>query len=150
MRPPAFPRLAVACVAAGLLVPAGAGAADAPVLGSAAFAPNGGEGWGTVKPREIFNGGAPSGSVRQIQWTGWGRSLARGTGKMPIYRPAGGYYRTLGRVQLKAYRLGRCPGSTRLAYRSLKFRAVQKPGGRYGRWYRWSGASSLCSSPFGG
>ena len=153
MRPPNALRASLlggaATAGALVLLAAPASGAQRIVLGSPTFAPNG-TGWGTVKPREIFNGGAPSGSARHLRWRNWGGRIARATGKMPIYRPSGGYYRRLGDVQLKAYDRSPCaPGGPR-AYRRLKVRVVDKPGGRYGRWFRWSGARTICVSPFGG
>src|SRR5579872_2840325 len=50
------------------------------------------EGWGTVRPSRIFNGGDPSGLVTQIHWTSWGGSVAVGHGLNSIFAPQGGYY----------------------------------------------------------
>ena len=33
------------------------------------------QGWGTVRPRMIFNGGVPSGKAWHLEWNGWGRAL---------------------------------------------------------------------------
>jgi hypothetical protein len=133
--------LALACAGA-----AAAGAAANPVLGAKAFAAPYGTGWGTVEPTEIFNGGDPSGSVRDIKWTGWGNPSAIGYGLNPIFKPHGGYYRKPARVELRATALGRC--GSRRAYTRLEIRAPKKPGGKLGKWTSWSGAKTICKSPF--
>lgn len=38
------------------------------------------QGFGQVKPREIFYGGDPTGLVCDIHWQSWGGRIARGTG----------------------------------------------------------------------
>ena len=67
-----------------------AAAQEAPVLGSPDYVTNG-EGFGSVAPKAVYNGGVPSGLVSGIRWTGWGEPTARGEGKGSIYRPQGGY-----------------------------------------------------------
>ncbi|WP_320669246.1 hypothetical protein [Patulibacter defluvii] len=115
------------------------------VLGSAAYAPNG-SGFGTAKPRVIFNGGAPSGRVERIRWRGWGHAVTYGRGYIPIYRPNGGYYARLGRIELRASGRGTCPGTNgQRAYLKLRARAVSKPGGRLGKWFSWSGSRRICT-----
>jgi hypothetical protein len=116
------------------------------VLGSSAFAPNG-QGFGTSKPRTIFNGGVPSGLVTKIRWSHWGSAHATGVGKNAIYRPEGGYYARLATIHLRASRRGRCPDSDQPAYLRLEARVPAKPGGRLGRWFLWSGARTICSFP---
>ena len=78
-----------------------------PVLGAKAFAPMG-EGFGTVAPPKIFNGGDPSGLVSNITWHHWGSRTATGWGKTSIFKPHGGYYPQQVRAELRASRLGRC------------------------------------------
>lgn len=38
------------------------------------------QGFGRVKPREIYYGGDPTGCVWDIRWRSWGSRVARGTG----------------------------------------------------------------------
>jgi hypothetical protein len=123
-----------------------AGAAANPVLGAKAFAAPYGSGWGTAEPREIFNGGDPSGSVRNIKWSGWGNPSAIGHGLNPIFKPHGGYYRKPARVELRATDLGKC--GLQAAYTRLEIRAPKHPGGKLGKWMSWAGAKTICKSPF--
>lgn len=113
------------------------------VLGSANFAPNG-EGFGTSKPRTIFNGGVPSGLVTQIRWRRWGSAHAIGFGKNAIYKPRGGYYARKATIELRASRRGRCPDSDVPAYLHLDARVPSRPGGKLGRWFSWAGARTIC------
>ena len=113
------------------------------VLGSSAFAPNG-KGFGTAKPRTIFNGGVPSGLVTQIRWRRWGTALATGVGKNAIYRPEGGYYARKATIKLRATRRGRCPDSDQPAYLRLEARVPSHPGGKLGPWFSWAGAKTIC------
>lgn len=116
------------------------------VLGAKAFAPQG-NGFGTVKPRKIFNGGDPSGLVSNITWSHWGSATATAAGKTSIFKPQGGYYHTLVRAQLKASNLGHCTANGPLAYRRLQIRVPSRPGGRLGRWLLWSGSKTICTFP---
>jgi hypothetical protein len=117
---------------------------DRVVLGSEEFAPNG-KGFGKPKPRTIFNGGVPSGLVEKIRWKQWGNATARGRGLGNQYKPGGGYYRKPVKVRLRATRIGTCPGSDRRAYTKLRARFQKRPGGRFGKWFSWSGADTICS-----
>ncbi|MFA4927050.1 MAG: hypothetical protein WC558_00930 [Patulibacter sp.] len=137
---------AVAGLALGGLVAGGTAASAAPpvVLGVPGLMGEHAIGWGTVKPREIYNGGVPSGSIRKITWRRWGTRTAYGSGMTPIYSPRGGYYTTLGRARLRAYDRGSCTPGGPLVYRKLKVRTVEKPGGRLGKWFLWGGMTSLC------
>src|SRR5580658_6778909 len=40
-----------------------------------------GVGFGKVAPREVFNGGDPTGLVTAITWHGWGKKAAVGAGR---------------------------------------------------------------------
>lgn len=71
---------------------------DAPVLGSKRFAPNG-QGFGTVRPRRIFNGGDASGLIKRIHWRHWGRDVAATRG------------RSMDWVSVRSSSLGCCRGS---------------------------------------
>ncbi|MBS1892177.1 MAG: hypothetical protein JST59_12850 [Actinobacteria bacterium] len=123
-----------------------AGAAADPVLGAKAFAAPYGKGFGTAEPKEIFNGGDPSGSVRDIKWTGWGNPSAIGYGLNPIFKPHGGYYRKPARIELRATALGKC--GKQAAYTKLEVRVPKKPGGKLGKWFSWSGAKTICKPPY--
>jgi hypothetical protein len=134
--------VAAALVALSSAAPAIAGANV--VLGAKAFAPNG-KGWGTSEPAEIFNGGDPSGLITGVRWSSWGGSMAVGSGRNPIFKPHGGYYRKPVAIELKASGLGRCDGQA--AYTRLSVREPKRPGGQLGPWRPWSGASSICVAP---
>jgi hypothetical protein len=123
-----------------------AAAAANPVLGAKAFAAPDGKGFGTAEPAEIFNGGDPSGSVRQIEWSGWGNPSAIGYGLNPIFKPHGGYYRKAARIELRATGLGKC--GKRAAYTKLEARVPKKPGGKLGKWFSWTGAKTICKPPY--
>jgi len=114
------------------------------VLGSKSFAGPAGVGWGAREPREIFNGGDPSGMVQSITWTNWGRAIAIGYGESSIFKPRGGYYPSLVRVELRATVLGRCSPDGPLAYEHLTVREPARPGGALGGWVTWSNRRSLC------
>lgn len=128
------------------IVAASAGAAADPVLGSKAFTAPAGAGFGTAEPSAIFNGGDPSGSVTKIHWTGWGNPTAIGYGLNPIFKPAGGYYAKLARIELRATDLGKC--GARAAYTKLEARLPKHPGGKLGKWFLWSGAKTICKPPY--
>ena len=138
--------LAAAALTVAGAIPVAGAASSAPVLGAKAYAHNG-SGFGAAHPKLFSNGGDPSGVVSHIAWRHWGAAHADGTGKNALFRPEGGYYATLGTVTLRAYDLGHCPGSHRLAYRRLKFRAPAVPGGQLGPWTSWSGAKTICTAP---
>ncbi len=72
------------------------------VLGAKEFMGRDGEGWGSAHPSRIFNGGDPSGLVKDIRWTSWGPSTALGTGENAIFKPGGGYYAQLATISLRA------------------------------------------------
>jgi hypothetical protein len=122
------------------------GAAPAPTLGAKAFAAPYGEGWGTVRPAAIFNGGDPSGSVTDIHWRSWGGPTAIGWGRNPIFKPGGGYFAHPVAAELKASALGHC--GARRAYTRLQIRVPKRPGGPLGPWQLWSGAASICKPPY--
>jgi hypothetical protein len=116
----------------------------APLLGSKDFAGPYGAGFGAIKPKRIYNGGVPSGLVEKIRWRRWGKPVAIGWGLGHGYRPSGGYYAKHIRIKFRAKRIGYCQGSNWPAYTRLLVRAQKKPGGRFGRWFSWSGSSSIC------
>lgn len=98
-----------------------------------------GMGWGTYKPREVFNGGDPSGDVSAISWKGWGKPIAYGFGKNPIFKPGGGYYPLPVVIELRVSNLGHCMPGGPLAYRRLATREPSQPGGKLGPWISWGG-----------
>jgi hypothetical protein len=118
---------------------------EVPVLGSKQFSEPYGAGFGRAEPEVIFNGGDPSGEVSEIHWRSWGGQVAIGYGRNPIFRPQGGYYRKLGRVELRANVLGKCAGKP--AYTRLEIRAPKRPGAKLGQWVLWSGAKTICEAP---
>jgi hypothetical protein len=91
-------------------------------------------GWGTAAPRYLTLGGVPSGVIRKIRWTRWGRPTATGVGESWTYTPKGGYYAQPVRVELRAFAVGRCAPRGSLAYRRLVVRKQVRPGGQFGRW----------------
>ena len=116
------------------------------VLGSKYFitAPERGIGWGTARPKTIFNGGDPSGYVDKIRWTTWGGKVAIGGGLTSIFKPGGGYYATPGRIELKALDIGLCYAGGPRTYTKLIASTASRPGGRLGAWFLWGGQKSLC------
>jgi len=113
-------------------------AAQSPVLGIKGLMLHG-HGWGQSRPREIYNGGVPSGIAQDIRWRRWGSATARGVGLHPTYRPEGGYFRSLGVIQLKASKLGTCPDAPgKRAYTRLVTRSQIRPRGPFGDWYPWT------------
>ena len=144
--------LAVAPLAMGLGLPgagaSGAASATEPVLGSPSFLAPHGEGWGTARPHEIFNGGDPAGDASRIHWRHWGEDEAVGRGLIPIFRPGGGYYARPGSIVLYAEALGSCPDGTN-AYTRLYFRVAHRPGQAPGRHrHPWaSDDGNICTSP---
>ena len=116
------------------------------VLGAHKFAPNG-SGFGAAHPDLIFNGGAPSGAVRNIHWSNWGGKVTKARGLGAGYKPSGGYYAKPIKIRLRADRIRRCRPHGPLAYTRLLVKAEKKPGtGDFTRWLRWSGAKTICST----
>ena len=130
---------AIVCLAA----PSAAGAFHASVvLGGKVYGAPNGEGWGTVRPEFIYNGGDASGSITDVHWTSWGGPIAIGFGKHPEFKPRGGYYRRPFPAKLKAMKIGSCEGHS--AYLRLLLREPRRPGGPLGPWRSWSGSSTIC------
>jgi hypothetical protein len=127
---------------------AASGATVVPVLGSAAFAGPNGEGWGTARPAKVYNGGDPSGLVREIHWVTWGGKTATGFGLNLIFKPHGGYYSRPVIIELLASGLGRCSAGGPPAYSRLSVRAPERPEAQLGPWSSWSGAETLCKFGF--
>jgi hypothetical protein len=125
--------------------PPTAPAARGVVLGEHGFL-NGRMGWGSAHPDQIDVGGDPALVIRRIRWRGWGRPQARGVGRAPAFNLRGGsWYPRLVRVELQAYKLGRCQGSGPRAYRNLRLRMPPRPGAPMGPWFvLGGGATGLC------
>jgi len=102
-----------------------------------------GIGWGTAHPRLIFNGGDPSGGARHLEWRDWGAPVAYARGLAVIPRPGGNFYPKLGRIELRAWGLGRCAQRGPRAYTRLLAREAP-PGGPLSGWEPWSGWRSIC------
>jgi len=117
------------------------------VLGSKSYRVPDGQGWGTIKPRMIYNGGDPNGWVGGIHWQRWGQKSAMGWGSTWIFKPTGGYYTTGVRAELRATDIGRCSARGPLAYRRLYAREPSRPGGPIGRWFPWSTTGNICQAP---
>jgi len=117
----------------GVRCPAAAAAPHRPVLGSTTFIPRIGVGWGTYKPKRIFNGGDPAGLIYGITWTSWGQPDAYGYGTG-----------ILGTTELRAFDLGRCTTNGLRAYRFLDVRQPSKSGGKLGGWSSWNDNQTIC------
>jgi len=116
------------------------------VLGKAQLFPSG-AGWGTARPRVIFNGGTRNSRAWNLRWSGWGTASAHARGLTWIYRPDGGYYPRPAAIELRATRIGRCAANSPRAYRYLEARSAVRPGGPLGRWYAWGGWGRICQRP---
>jgi len=98
--PAAFPAAALASSAHG-----------EPTLGLLTGTFANGSGFGQVEPREVFNGGDPTGLVISITWHNWGRSQAVGTGRSLYVAPGQPVARgTIEPVRIVAFDLGTCNG----------------------------------------
>lgn len=142
--------IGVALVAAGCGSSQAATTASTAVLGSAVFAGPNGEGWGTVRPAKVYNGGDASGQIREIHWTSWGGKTAIGYGLNAIFKPHGGYYPQPVIVEVRASGLGKCTSDGPPAYTHLSVRSPTKPDGPLGAWHAWeySPSKGLCEFGF--
>lgn len=85
-------------------------AAPEPVLGHP-WAPYQ-QGYGTVRPTNVFNGGDPTGAVSHIRWQNWGAATAIGTGTS-VYVWPGTAVASNGPMpgaRIVAFHLGSCRG----------------------------------------
>lgn len=92
-------------------------AKSVPILGGP-FAPDQ-EGYGTVRPPNVFNGGSPSGRISDITWSTWGQREAVGNGMGWYQGPedpdvASGSSEP---ARIVAWDLGKCQG--KYAYRKV-------------------------------
>jgi hypothetical protein len=95
-------------------------------------------GWGRRRPKELFNGGDPSGLISSIGWSSWGGRVASGHGKNAVFKPSGGYYGHLVTIRLRAKDPGPCGASGRIAYHHLYVSSPSRPGGKFGKWQIWT------------
>jgi hypothetical protein len=96
------------------------------------------EGWGTVRPTHLYNGGDPSGDITAITWSSWGGAVAIGQGKNSIFSPKGGYYRHPVRILLRAKDPTECGSSGGFDYKHLYVREPHRPHGKLGKWKIWT------------
>jgi hypothetical protein len=94
--------------------------APVPTLGQPAGVFAHGQGFGQVKPTEIFNGGDPTGLVTHVVWTSWGGAQAIATGISDYVGPgqtvAGGKEEP---ATVVAFNLGTCDG--KLMYQAVEW-----------------------------
>jgi hypothetical protein len=99
---------------------------EVPTLGRS-WAPDQ-DGYGTVRPSHIFNGGDPTGDVTDLHWKSWGARRAVGHGVSDYVAPnqpvADG---TQEPVTVVAFDRGRCHGA--LMYRAVEWYFPQHGGG---------------------
>jgi len=93
-------------------VAASGGARPEPTLGlMTGLFTHGAVGFGQVRPKEVYNGGDPTGLVTSITWHGWGQGQAIGTGRAEWVGPnqsvATGTFEP---TRIVAFDLGTCNG----------------------------------------
>jgi hypothetical protein len=112
--------LSAAAVLVGLAI-AGAPSASGnpqPTLGRV-WAPNQ-EGYGTVRPAKVFNGGDPTGMIWGITWSSWGGEQATGTGTAHWEPPGASVADSVNEpATIVAYNLGTC--NSQLMYQAAKW-----------------------------
>jgi hypothetical protein len=93
---------------------------DVPTLGQKVGTFIDGEGFGDVRPQEVFNGGDPTGRVQAIKWESWGDPQATGHGTGwwvgPDQSVADGGYEP---ARIVAFNLGRC--NSALMYQAVEW-----------------------------
>jgi hypothetical protein len=117
--PPAAASSAPAATTAPASAPS-SGAAAVPVLGQLTGVFAHGQGFGQVRPAEVFNGGDPTGLVSGITWSSWGGTQAAGTGTGyfdPPSEPVAASKKEP--ATIVAFRLGTCDG--RLMYEAVEW-----------------------------
>jgi hypothetical protein len=91
-----------------------------PTLGQVAGDFDHGQGFGQVRPQEIYNGGDPTGLVTKITWQSWGGATATGTGTATYV--AGNEPVAAGTQEpatVVAFKLGTCSG--KLMYQAVEW-----------------------------
>ena len=97
----------------------GAHAAGPPTLGLV-WGPGGQQGYGTVRPETVFNGGDPTGLVQHINWYSWGGATAVGTGTAEYVAPGQSVAQgTAQPASIVAFDLGTCGGHP--AYQAIEW-----------------------------
>jgi hypothetical protein len=134
--------LSAAAVVVGL-ASAGTPAASAdpePTLGRA-WAPNT-QGYGTVRPVKVFNGGDPTGRIWDIAWSSWGQEQASGTGTAYWEAPGASVAESVpAPATIVAYNLGTCDGQ--LMYQAAKWYFPAK-----GESFNPAGHYNICTGDF--
>ncbi len=101
-----------------------------------------GVGFGQVRPKEIFNGGEPTGMVSHITWKSWGGPKAIGTGTALYVGPnqpvANGTEET---ATVVAFNLGTCGGK-------LMYRAVEWYFPQHGQAFNPSQYENICTGGY--
>jgi len=112
--------LATAVLAlAGAAATPSASADPEPTLGQV-WGPPSQEGYGTVRPPKVFNGGDPTGMIWDISWSSWGGAQADGTGTSYWEAPGAAVAESVKRpATIVAYNLGTCNGQ--LMYQAVKW-----------------------------
>lgn len=93
------------------------------------------QGYGTVRPAKVFNGGDPTGMIWDITWSSWGDEQARGTGTANWEPPGASVADSVNQpATIVAYNLGTCDGQ--LMYQAAKWYfpgkgEAFKPAGHY-------------------
>ncbi len=78
------------------------------------------EGYGTVRPATVYNGGDPTGRIWDISWSSWGGARAEGTGTSYWEAPGAAVAESVSRpAAIVAYNLGTCNGQ--LMYQAAKW-----------------------------
>jgi len=113
-----------------------------PTLGRFAGVFINGVGFGQVRPKEIFNGGDPTGMVSHITWKSWGGPKAIGTGMALYVGPnqivADGTNET---ATVVAFNLGLCGGK-------LMYRAVEWYFPQHGQAFNPSQYENICTGGY--
>ncbi len=104
-----FAVLAAVLAMAGSAAVPSAAADPQPTLGRA-LTPNQ-QGYGTVRPAKVFNGGDPTGMIFDITWSSWGGPQATGTGTAYWDPPGAAVAESVAEpATIVAYNLGSCNG----------------------------------------
>ena len=78
------------------------------------------QGYGTVRPTKVFNGGDPTGMIWDITWSSWGDAEATGTGTAYWEAPGATAAESVAKpATIVAYDLGTCNGQ--LMYQAAKW-----------------------------
>jgi hypothetical protein len=118
--PPASPPASIATTPSPTALASASPSAAVPTLGQPAGVFAHGQGFGQIKPAEIFNGGDPTGLVTHVVWKSWGGAQAVATGISDYVGPgqtvAGGKEEP---ATVVAFNLGTCDG--KLMYRAVEW-----------------------------